>query len=58
MADITMCSGEGCPLKDKCYRFTAEPNPHRQSMFMGTPMVKVIKDGKELTNCEHFWKNN
>jgi len=24
MADITKCKGEGCPIKESCYRFTAE----------------------------------
>lgn len=22
MVDITKCTGENCPLKDKCYRYT------------------------------------
>ena len=43
MADITMCEGEGCPLRDNCYRFTAKPNPDRQSYFVETP---VSQDGK------------
>ncbi len=45
MPDITMCSGANCPLKDECYRYTAEPSKFRQSYFMNPP----IKDGK----CEH-----
>ncbi len=45
MPDITMCSGEGCPAKEKCYRFTAEPS-YRQSYFLNPP----IKDGK----CDHY----
>jgi hypothetical protein len=31
MPDITMCMGRDCPQREKCYRFTATPNPHRQS---------------------------
>lgn len=50
MPDITMCAGKDCPLKDKCYRFTAKPNPYWQSYFMKTPYDKNKKD------CEHFWK--
>jgi len=50
MADITMCEGEGCPLRDNCYRFTAKPNPDRQSYFVETP---VSQDGK----CVHFFDN-
>jgi hypothetical protein len=47
MADIAKCSGEGCPLKDMCYRFTAPANEYRQSYFSTPP----IKDNK----CEMFW---
>ena len=46
MSDITMCSGVGCDLKHKCYRFTAERSD-RQSWFTKVP----LKDG----NCEMFW---
>ena len=41
-----MCSGGGCPLKDKCYRYRAKPTEFRQSYF-GTPPFK----GEE---CEYF----
>jgi hypothetical protein len=47
MADITMCSGEGCHMKNKCYRFTAKPDEHWQSWFGTVP----IEDGK----CEMYW---
>ena len=50
MPDITMCSGEGCPVKESCYRFTAKPNEYRQSYFVEPP----IKDGK----CDHYWGEN
>ena len=46
MPDITMCSGENCPLRAACYRHTAKPNRY-QSWFAVPP----IKDGK----CEYFW---
>jgi len=36
MADITKCTGNGCPIKDKCYRHTA-PNSQRQSWFVDSP---------------------
>lgn len=49
MADITMCSGEGCVQKLSCYRHTATFNPNRQTIFKNPP----IKDGK----CEKFWDN-
>jgi len=31
MADISMCSNKDCPKKERCYKFTATPNPYRQS---------------------------
>ena len=47
MADITMCEGKGCEIKDTCYRYKAKPNKHRQSYFMEPP----IKDSV----CEYYW---
>lgn len=49
MADITMCQGKECPLKDKCYRYKAKPDEY-QSYFGEPP----FKDGK----CDHFWEMN
>lgn len=43
MADITMCVGTGCPLRENCYRYMAEPNPWRQSF---ADFTKLVKDGK------------
>ena len=34
MVDLTLCSGEGCPLKDRCYRFVTEGDPIHQSRAM------------------------
>jgi hypothetical protein len=48
MSDITMCSGVGCDLKHKCYRFTAE-----RSKWQFWFSVVPIKDGK----CNMFWDN-
>jgi hypothetical protein len=31
MPDYSMCKNEKCPLKEKCYRYTATPNEHRQA---------------------------
>ena len=45
MPDITKCTGEGCPLKDKCYRFTCRPD-YLQSYFVEVP----YKDG----DCKHL----
>jgi hypothetical protein len=49
MADITMCKGEDCPMKNDCYRHRAIPSI-RQSYF-ATPPVD-----KETGKCKHFWK--
>lgn len=48
MADITMCSGDGCSIKESCYRFTAQINEYAQSYFMEVP-------GKD-ESCNHYWK--
>lgn len=49
MADITMCHGNDCPLKNKCYRYTAYASPYWQSIFTEIH----YKDGK----CKYFWDN-
>jgi hypothetical protein len=47
MADITMCQGTNCSVKNKCYRHTAEINEGRQSYFTEVP-------GKD-SSCEYYW---
>ena len=47
MADITMCSGEGCSTKESCYRFKAPVNELRQSYFTDIP-------GKDKS-CKYYW---
>lgn len=49
MADITKCSGLGCPHKESCYRYTAKADD-LQSYFMEPP----IKDNK----CDLYWGEN
>ena len=49
MSDITMCKGTDCPMKDSCYRYTANKNELNQSYFTEQP----IKDGK----CEMYWSD-
>ncbi len=51
MADITMCSGDGCSMKHECYRHTAPPSEYWQSMFVDPPLNE---DG----SCDMFWKND
>jgi len=50
MADIAMCYGEGCPLRQTCYRYRAEPDWRqgyadydRQRLASGEP------------GCDHYW---
>jgi hypothetical protein len=50
MADITKCIGTGCPVKEKCYRYTTKSSEFRQSWFCEIP----LKDGK----CDMFWGEN
>jgi len=46
MADISICEGEGCKIKETCYRFKAKPNEHWQA---------YIKPDIKSNDCEHFW---
>lgn len=48
VTDITKCTGENCPFKDRCYRFTAKADEYRQAYFGEPP----IKEGK----CKYFWE--
>jgi len=50
MADISMCSGEGCELKETCYRHTAKSSDY-QSFFGASP-------NSTPTECEYYWKVN
>ena len=45
MPDYAMCSGEGCPMKEKCKRYRSFPSD-RQSYFMKPPFKQE--------NCELF----
>lgn len=54
MADITKCNGDDCPIKNKCYRYTAFANYKQQSYF--TEIPGKIEDGK--FTCEMYWGVN
>lgn len=47
MADITKCKGEGCPFKERCYRFTAK-GAYYQSYFQFPPIKGKV--------CEYYWE--
>ena len=49
MPDISMCQNEACPLKEKCYRYTATPFPGLQVYGW----FKPNEEGK----CDHYWDN-
>ena len=40
MVDYCMCQGGDCPVKDQCYRFTANPDSYMQSYFLEPPYLK------------------
>jgi len=46
MPGITMCTGEGCPMKEQCFRFTAKVG-EMQSYFAEPPV-------KANGQCEYF----
>jgi hypothetical protein len=50
MPDITMCFGGECPVKDKCYRYTAKASDYQS--YFGEPPLE-IKDG--VAKCDHYW---
>ena len=49
MADITKCKGIDCPIRDKCYRFTA-PDGRWQSY---SNFAKYLNETK--TECPYFY---
>ncbi len=49
--DITKCEGDGCPIKDGCYRYVTPSNPDRQSFFRETP--GYTNSGEFI--CDMFW---
>ena len=49
MADITKCRGDGCPLKEQCYRYTARDDSY-QYYFTEVP----FREGR----CDMYWDEN
>ena len=47
MHEITKCAGDGCPLRDNCYRYTCEPDPLMQHWF------KEIPYDERTETCDH-----
>ena len=51
MADISKCEGKGCPIKDKCYRFTAKANDFYQAWIY---QLEGETDGSQGEDCAMF----
>lgn len=45
-----MCKNENCSLNKTCYRYTAEPNPYRQTYADFKPIVE-----KGNTTCVYYY---
>lgn len=54
MADITKCPGTNCPVKHKCYRFTA-PNSEQQSWFAEIPGKLDTTSTPPVWKCDMYW---
>ena len=50
--DISKCANKECPLRDKCWRFTAPDSPYRQAY--ADFEFKVNEKGE--VKCDYFWK--
>lgn len=50
MPDITMCSNKTCPLRPRCYRALARPDP-LQSYSYFQPR---FPPGAVVDQCDHF----
>lgn len=51
MADITKCTGNGCKLKESCYRYTVKDSEFRQAYFAESPI--------NLDSfCDMYWGEN
>jgi len=50
MTDISKCRGLDCPLKERCYRYTAPMDEYRQAMIE-EPFT--VKDG--VFTCKMYW---
>lgn len=52
--DITMCTAEGCNIKEECLRYKGKRNTYYQSIFTEPPFV--IHNDKQI--CDHFIEFN
>jgi hypothetical protein len=63
MPDITKCWGKDCPLKEKCYRYTCDPDEYQAysdfTSHVRIHKIEKLKIGNRITyTCEYFVKDN
>jgi len=56
MADITMCNGKECTMRNTCYRFKAARGEY-QAYFTESPHKDKV-DEYSNTICEYYWKQD
>ena len=54
MADITMCKGRDCDMRESCLRYTAAPGPHGQEYFIQEPR-RELHEG--FWDCDQWIDN-
>ena len=42
MPDISMCSSDNCPMKDKCYRSTATASKYQVGVTSSIHVMKIV----------------
>ena len=50
-----MCQGNGCNMKENCYRYKAKVNEYRQSYFAEVPHKDKVDDDNN-TICQEYWE--
>ena len=50
MPDFAMCPGQDCPIRESCYRFTAEVEDQEWQTYLA---VAPYSDGQ----CKLYWDN-
>jgi hypothetical protein len=48
MPDMSICTGNDCPLKDSCYRYKAKAGEYMQSYIEAPYNVEEAK-------CDFYW---
>jgi hypothetical protein len=54
MPDISKCEGIGCPLRNKCYRYTSIPTPYYQAW---SEYYKYLEHTDNGVKCENFMRD-